>query len=464
MLDLTIIAVYVLLILGVGWLGLIRAKTREDYLVAGRRLGPLFYTSTMAATVLGGASTIGSIGLGYRFGISGLWLAASLGLGLIGLSLFLAGPLIRLKLYTVTQLLEMRYRPVVRLAGSTTMLVYDLMVAVTSTIAMGTILHALLHIPFNYAILASGGVVVVYAVLGGMWSLTLSDIVQFGIMTCGLLFVLLPLSIDYAGGWSTMQKVLPASYFQLTGIGWPTIITYFLIYFLGIFIGQDIWQRVFTAKNQKVARLGGVSAGIYCILYGTAGAIIGMAGRVFLPDLPNADMTFAAVVQQALPAGLRGLVIAAALAALMSTASACLMASSTISVYDLYASFVGKEKCSLRTDRIATLIAGIVMIIIASMVSDVIAALTLAYNLLVGMLLVPLIGAVAWRHASSIGAIGSIAAGGITVVTFILKDGLLANSPIYFGLSASLLAFVGGSLLFPDPAGDNPPKQIATTE
>ena len=454
MLDLTIIAVYVLLILGVGWLGLIRAKTRDDYLVAGRRLGPVFYTSTMAATVLGGASTIGSIGLGYRYGVSGLWLAASLGLGLIGLSLFLAKPLIRLKLFTVTQLLEMRYRPVVRLAGSATMLVYDLMVAVTSTIAMGAILETLLHIPFSIAVLISGGVVVLYSVLGGMWSLTMTDVLQFGIMTGGLLFVMLPLSIGHAGGWQHMHAVLPASFFSLTGIGWPTIIIYFLIYFLGMFIGQDIWQRVFTARNPRIARWGGVSAGAYCILYGAGGALIGMAGRVFLPELTNPDQTFAAIVQQALPAGVRGLVVAAALSALMSTASACLMAASTIGVYDLYAHVVGKDKCHLRTDRIAALIAGIVMIIIASLVSDVIAALTLAYNLLVGMLLVPLIGAIGWRQASSTGAIAAIVAGGVTVIAFILKDGLLANSPIYFGLTASLLAFAGGSWWFPDKRWD----------
>ena len=454
MIDLTIIAVYILLILSVGWLGLIRAKTREDYLVAGRRLGPLFYTSTMAATVLGGASTIGSIGLGYRFGLSGLWLAACLGLGLIGLSLFLAGPLIRLKLFTVTQLLEMRYRPAVRLAGSATMLVYDLMVAVTSTIAMGTILQTLLHIPFGYAILLSGSVVVIYSVLGGMWSLTMTDVIQFAIMTGGLLFIMLPLSIGRAGGWQQMHAVLPAHYFDLTGIGWPTIITYFLIYFLGMFIGQDIWQRVFTARNPRIARWGGVSAGVYCILYGTGGALIGMAGRVFLPELSNPDQTFAAIVQQALPVGVRGLVVAAALSALMSTASACLLAASTIGVYDLYAHVVGKEKCHIRTDRIAALIAGIAMIIIASLVSDVIAALTLAYNLLVGMLLVPLIGAISWRRASSNGAIAAIIAGGVTVIALILKDGLLANSPIYYGLAASLLAFVGGSLWFPDKSWD----------
>ena len=453
--DTVIILIYLLIILSVGWLGWFRAKTREDYLVAGRRLGSVFFTSTMAATVLGGASTIGSIGLGYQYGISGLWLAASLGLGLIGLSLFLVSPLIRLRLYTVTQVFELQYRTSVRLVASVVMLLYDLMVAVTSTIAIGTVLEVLFHVPFHYAIWLGGGVVVAYAVLGGMWSLTMTDVLQFSMMTVGLMFILMPSSVMYAGGWAQMKVSLPASYFQLTAIGWPTIITYFLIYCLGIFIGQDIWQRVFTAKSIKVARLGVVSVGVYCILYGAMGAIIGMAGRVFLPELTNPDTTFAAVVQLILPVGIRGLVIAAALAALMSTASACLMATSTIGVHDLYASIVGEEKCSIRTDRIATFLAGIVMLMIASMIGNVIAALTFAYNLLVGALLIPLIGAIVWRKASSTGATWAIGSGAFVVISFMLKDGLMANTPIYFGLTVSLIVFITGSCLRPDPTKDN---------
>jgi SSS family solute:Na+ symporter len=106
--DLSLIGLYLLLVLGVGWLGWKRTKTRDDYAVAGRRLAPLMFTGTMATTVLGGAATMGSMGLGYQYGISGLWLATSLGMGLIGLSLFLVTPLLKLNLHTVTQVLAIR--------------------------------------------------------------------------------------------------------------------------------------------------------------------------------------------------------------------------------------------------------------------------------------------------------------------------------------------------------------------
>ncbi|CDF85326.1 sodium:solute symport protein [Pseudomonas knackmussii B13] len=455
-LDILVVLIYAACMIALGWYGMRRAKTRDDYLVAGRNLGPGFYLGTMAATVLGGASTIGTVRLGYVHGISGFWLCAALGLGIVGISLFLAKPLLKLKIYTVTQVLERRYNPTARTASAAIMLVYALMIGATSTIAIGTVMQVLFGLPFWVSILIGGGVVVLYSTIGGMWSLTLTDIVQFLIMTVGLVFVLLPSSLTEAGGWDALVAKLPASYFSLTQIGWDTIITYFMIYFFGIFIGQDIWQRVFTARSEKIARVAGSAAGIYCVLYGLACAAIGMAAKVLLPDLDNVNNAFAAIVQHSLPAGVRGLVVAAALAALMSTASAGLLAASTTLVQDLLPRLrKGRGESAngdVHENRIATLVLGIVVLGIALVVSDVISALTLAYNLLVGGMLVPLLGAVYWKRATTAAAISSMALGSITSLVFMVIDGLDANTPIYYSLAIGLVSFVVVSLLSPRPA------------
>ncbi|MDH4582063.1 sodium:solute symporter [Pseudomonas sp. BN415] len=453
-LDLFVVLLYVAAMLALGWYGMRRAKTREDYLVAGRNLGPGFYLGTMAATVLGGASTIGTVRLGYVHGISGFWLCAALGLGIIGISLFLAKPLLKLKIYTVTQVLERRYNPTARHASAAIMLVYALMIGATSTIAIGTVMQVLFDMPFWIAILIGGGIVVAYSTIGGMWSLTLTDIVQFLIMTIGLVFILMPMSISDAGGWDALVEKLPASYFSMTAIGWDTIITYFLIYFFGIFIGQDIWQRVFTARSESVAKVAGTAAGVYCVLYGLAAAAIGMAAKVLLPDLDNVNNAFASIVQLSLPDGIRGLVIAAALAALMSTASAGLLAASTTAAQDLWPLFTGRkgEEGSAHENRIFTLLLGLVVLGIALVVSDVISALTLAYNLLVGGMLIPLLGAIYWKRASTVGAIASMVLGSITACVFMYTDGLEANTPIYYSLAVGAVSFVIISLLSRRPA------------
>lgn len=446
-LDIFVVLIYAAGMLLLGWYGMRKAKTHEDYLVAGRNLGPSLYMGTMAATVLGGASTVGTVKLGYVHGISGFWLCAALGLGIIALNLFLAKPLLRLRIFTVTQVLEKRYNPMARQASAVIMLAYALMIGVTSTLAIGTVLQVLFDLPFWAAILLGGGVVVVYSTIGGMWSLTLTDIVQFIIKTVGLMFVLLPICLYRVGGWDELVAKLPAASFSLTTIGWDTIITYFLIYFFGILIGQDIWQRVFTARDENVAKYAGTTAGVYCVIYGLVCAVIGMAAHVLLPDLGNANNAFAAIVKSALPDGIRGLVIAAALAAMMSTASAGLLAASTVLTEDLLPKLRGGKQSSLAVNRLFTLLTGLVVLAIALVVEDVISALTLAYNLLVGGMLVPLIGAIYWKRATTRAAITSMTLGFVTALAFMIKDGMDANTPIYYSLAIGLVSFVVVSLM-----------------
>ncbi|MGP0151242.1 sodium:solute symporter [Pseudomonas oryzihabitans] len=447
LLDISVVLAYALAMLLLGWYGMRRARNQEEFLVAGRNLGPACYLGTMAATVLGGAATVGTVRLGYVHGLSGFWLCAMLGGGILVLNLFLAKPLLKLRIYTVTQVLERRYTPLARQASAAIMFVYALMLSVVSVLAMGTVIQVLFELPFWSAILLGGSVVVIYSSIGGMWSLTLTDIVQFVIKTAGLMFVLLPICLTRVGGWDALVAKLPASAFALTTLGYDTIFTYFLIYFFGILIGQDIWQRVFTARSEGVARVAGSLAGVYCVIYGLVGALIGMCARVLLPDLADANNAFAAIVRSALPDGIRGLVIAAALAAMMSTASAGLLAASTTLTEDLLPRLRGGRASTLGIARSFTLLTGLAVLAIALLVNDVIGALTLAYNLLVGGILVPLLGAILWKHATTAGALASMLLGSGAAIVFMLKDGLEANTPIYFSLGLSLVSFVVVSLL-----------------
>lgn len=445
-LDVLVMILYGTGMLVLGWIGMRRSKSQEDYLVAGRNLGPGMYMSTMAATVLGGASTIGSVRLGYVYGISGLWLCTTIGIGIIILNLFLAKPLLKLRIYTVTQVLERRYNPLTRQVSAAIMLIYALLITVVSTLGIATVMQVFLDLPLSTAVTLSGGLVVAYSTVGGMWALTLTDVVQFVIKTIGLMVLLLPISLSKVGGWDELVARLPETAFNLTAMGSDTILTYVLIYTLGIMIGQDIWQRVFTARSDKVARYAGTAAGIYCVLYGLVAALIGMCARVLLPDLKDVNTAFASIIQFALPDGIRSLVITAAMAAMMSTASAGLLAASSTFSEDLLPKLRGNRPSGMAVIRICTLLTGVVVLIIGLVVSDVLNALTLAYNLLVGGTLIPLIGAIYWRRATSAGATASMILGCVTVLAFILKDGIAANSPIYYSLAVGLCSYIGVSL------------------
>lgn len=446
-LDIFIVVIYGVGMLVLGWFGMRRIKDHGDYLVAGRNLGPGMYMSTMAATVIGGASTIGSVRLGYVHGLSGFWLCGAIGIGIIVLNRFLAAPLIKMRIFTVTQVLERRYNALTRQASAVIMFAYALMIGVVSTLGISTVVQVFFDLPLSISLLLSGGIVVAYSAIGGMWALTLTDTVQFVITTIGIFLLLLPISLHSVGGWDEMVAKLPETYLSFTSIGYDTIVTYFLIYTFGVLIGQDIWQRVFTARNPGVAKHAGTLAGVYCLLYGLAAALIGMCAKILLPGLDDVNNAFAGIVEVALSDGIRGLVIAAALAAMMSTASAGLLAASSTLTEDLLPRFRGGKTSGVGINRLCTLLTGVFILVLALLVTDVLSALTLAYNLLVGGMLVPLIGAIFWKRATAAAATTSMTLGCLAAMAFMLKDGLAANTPIYYSLSIGVSSFVLVSLL-----------------
>jgi len=245
-----------------------------------------------------------------------------------------------------------------------------------------------------------------------------------------------------------------------------------VVYTLGLLIGQDIWQRVFTAKTPTVARWGGATAGVYCILYGAAGALIGLGARVALPQIDVAtqgkDVVYAEVAQNLLPIGIGGLVLAAAVAAMMSTASGALIAAATVARADVLpfvASWFGKDintddsdnpEHDVKANRMWVLGLGVIAIVIAIITKDVVAALTIAYDILVGGLLVAILGGLVWKRGTGVAAAASMAVGSVvTLGTMIYLeinaaaplDGIYANEPIYYGLLASAAVYIAVSLL-----------------
>ncbi|MGA5202366.1 sodium:solute symporter [Streptomyces variegatus] len=455
--DYTVIVVYLAGMLAMGWWGMRRARSKSEFLVAGRRLGPAMYSGTMAAIVLGGASTIGGVGLGYQYGLSGAWMVFTIGLGLLALSVFFSARIARLKVYTVSEMLDLRYGGGrAGIISGVVMWAYTLMLAVTSTIAYATIFDVLFDMNRAVAIVLGGSIVVAYSTLGGMWSITLTDMVQFVVKTIGVLLLLLPIAVVKAGGFGEMKAQLPTGYFDPLGIGGETIFTYVLIYTFGMLIGQDIWQRVFTARSDRTAKWGGTVAGTYCLVYALAGAVIGTAAKVLYPKLGSPDDAFATIVKDELPVGVRGLVLAAALAAVMSTSSGALIACATVANNDIWSRLrrIGKaapseEHDEVKGNRAFILLMGVAVIATAIAIDDVVQALTVAYNLLVGGLLVPILGGLVWKRGTVHGALASVVVGGLAVITLMATYGILANEPVYYGLLASLAAYLVVSVATP---------------
>lgn len=481
---------------GLGLWATRKARNAVDYRVAGRRLGMTMYVGTMSAVVIGGSATVGGVALGYQYGISAFWMVCAIAIGLLVLSLFIAGPIRKAKVYTINQVVELRYGPgaASKLSSLVTVL-YTLTLAVNSTSVYATIFAVIFpDITKAQAVILGGLIVVIYSVFGGMWSITLTDMMQFLFMTAGMFLILLPFSLYHAGGFGRLVENLPATFFSPTGIGYQMIITYLVTFVLGMLIGQDIWQRVFTSRTPQIAKWGGTISAVYVALYAVAGALIGMCGRVILPELGNQNRgeLFARLATGYVPPILGGIVLAAGVAAMMSTASGTLIAAATVTRVDIAPLIAAKlnprrygktnrlqgaidpdsqggktsaapvagqgpeaqRRQNLKADRIYVLIFGIIVIGLATLLNDPVTGMIIGYDLLVGGLLVPMLGGFIWKRANLVGASWAMIVGIVATVIGLLIYGPDANQPIYVGILGSLVVFVLVSWFTPPTPSD----------
>lgn len=443
--DVSVIVLYLLVIALVGVIGARRAKTSEDYIIAGRNLNFPMYFGCLAALTLGGAATIGTAKLGYQSGISGIWFVTSQGIGLALIGIFLAKKIFQLKVLTISEMLENRFGVEARLISSLVSATYTTMLTVTQIIAIGSVLNVWVGWNFTISALVAGGIVLFYTVLGGMWSVTMTDIVQFAVMTIGIFFVMLPMSLGKAGGLEGLHAGVPTDYFNLSTSGGIDIFKSILLYALGIIVGQDVWQRVFTARSLKISRLGAFAAGGYSLLYAVAVTIIGMCAFVVIPNLDTPQNAFASMAVTTLPPGVLGLVLAGVLSALMSTASGTLIASSTLLVNDVIKRFIMpdmNEKQFLRTSRLTTLSIGVFSMICALWIQDVLVALDIAFAILSGALFFPIIFSFFWKRVTSKAVFFSILISTVAIIFGLVTEGTTSIVPILYGLVVSLVTIL----------------------
>ncbi|EIZ4629338.1 sodium:solute symporter, partial [Staphylococcus pseudintermedius] len=278
--DFIVFIIYFAALISVGIIGVLKAKSSEKYMVADRNLGLWMLFGCLTAVFLGGSSTIGTSQLGYEIGLSGFWFVFSLGVGITIFGLFLLDRIMDLQVITISELLYRLFGHRVRVMGAVVTAMYTLMICVTQVIAMGAVVSQIFHWPMMTAILVGGSIVFVYTILGGMWTLSITDVIQFLVMTIGIFCIMLPMSLHSVGGLTTLIEQLPASHLSFFNIGVGEIVNYFVTYTLGVMVGQDIWQRFFTGKTKRISKASGVLVGLYSALYSIVMVIVGMCAYV----------------------------------------------------------------------------------------------------------------------------------------------------------------------------------------
>lgn len=200
------IVAYVGVLIGIGFWSSRKVKGMNDFLVAGRRLPLWMATATLLATWFGAGSSMGVAATVYSDGIGGVLadpFGASISLVLAGI--FIVGLLRRLKCLTVTDIVERKYGKWAGVYTSLWMIPVYIGWLGAQMLGIGTILHILTGMDAIWGTLIGAAVVLIYTFAGGMWAVTLTDVVQVSLIVIGL-FVIVPGAVFEAGGWSEMTS------------------------------------------------------------------------------------------------------------------------------------------------------------------------------------------------------------------------------------------------------------------
>jgi SSS family solute:Na+ symporter len=189
-----------------------------------------------------------------------------------------------------------------------------------------------------------------------------------------------------------------------------------------------------------------------------AGVALGMCARVLFPDVES-EMGLPMLIREVLPIGVTGIVIAAYFSAIMSTADSCLMAASGNFVNDILQRYLlpgASQRALIRISQAATLVIGVLAVLIAAQFEKVLDAMLYAYGFMVSGLFVPTLGAYFWKRSSAAGAIAGMLGGGLLTTLLQVKALPLPAAmaawkldPACYGLALSALLFVAVSLLVP---------------
>ncbi|NQT05053.1 MAG: sodium:solute symporter family protein, partial [Dehalococcoidia bacterium] len=380
---LTIIALYFIIMLAVGMASRRKVKRADDFFVAGRKSSSPLIVGSLLATIIGSSATLGMAGLGFKQGLTGAWWLLVGSIGLVFLGLFFAKRVRKLALYTLPELVEKQYGQRVALAASILIVVSWLGIIAAQIIGAGKIMSILGVGNPNVWMVIFTAIFVTYTVLGGQYAIIRTDFLQSLVIFAGI-FASLFLFLDRLGGWGGLMNSLPAERFsfplspQFDGAALATLL---LLVGLTYVVGPDMYSRIFCARDDRTARTATLWTALLIIPLAFAVAIIGMGAAVMFPDI-TPEQAFPTVISELFSPLLSGIVLAALLCAVMSSADTTLLSASTILTVDIIGRFKPTENPEnvLPRSRWAIILLGICALVIALMLDGIISALLFAYT------------------------------------------------------------------------------------
>lgn len=447
------ISLYLLSNIAVGVWAARRVHSTQDFVVAGRSLPLMLAASATFATWFGSETIMGAPATFVEGGVLAIIeepFGSALCLFLVGA--FFARPLYRLNITTFSDYFHIRFGRSAELLSALIVIPSYFSWIAAQFIAIGIVLEVVTGIPREVGIIVSAAIVAIYTILGGMWSISVTDFFHNIIIVIALLVIAVILW-EPVGGISAISRRMPDGFFRFVPHGTFKGIVEYMAAWMTIGLGsipqQDVFQRVMSAKSERTTVQASYLASFFYLTVAMLPLFIGLSAKLLHPDLPaDNQMIIPNMVLRHGNLFVQILFFGALTSAILSVSSGAILAPATVFGENIVKFFHPglSDHYLLRIIRWAIVVITIVCVLMCMTRNMSIFELvgeSSSFSLV--SLFVPLTAGIYWKRATLVGCLTSMSIGLVTWLICLTIG--TAFPPMLWGLLASIVGMVAGSLL-----------------
>jgi SSS family transporter len=443
---------YLCVILGISIWSAFRTKTEDDFIAAGRTIGPIVGGAVLAATQISAGTFVGTLGRHYLAGVSWWYIWFGVWAGWLVSAFFVAPKLRRFGALTVPDYIGHRFasEKARAMAGILIVVSYTILL-VAQFQASGEIARAVFGMKPITAMLILVGSTAIYTMLGGVRSSSYIELVQTLIMVSGLV-IAVPVLLSHAGGVSPSIDFLRTLDARLLGwyYGPKELIAFAASFSLSIAAAPYEMTRFYSMRDERTVRQAiAVSVGFQFII-GVSVLAIGLLTRVLFPNLASADQASSIMAFEVLPPVVGALLIVAMISAIMSTVNSILLVTGASVAHDLYGRFIrptASQAHLVMVNRISIVVLALIPLYFAlQKLGDVQAIVVEQAKFIASFFFVPVVIGLNWRRGTAAGAISAMLGGFLACLVweFTGQRGFASHGidAVEVGVVTSLVLFV----------------------
>ncbi|MDD3877785.1 MAG: hypothetical protein PHT69_14285 [Bacteroidales bacterium] len=468
----TVLALYALMILVIGLLGLRKTKNSKDFLLGGGNVGPWMSAFSYGTAYFSAVLFIGFAGkIGWGFGYSGLWVAILNAIAGVFLVWIILGWKIKeaavsLNISTMSEYLEKRYDSTAfKLLASIVIFIFLIPYSAAVFMGISYLFEIFLNIDFLWILIAMGIFTASYIVLGGYKSMAIID-VAFGVIMTFSVIMMFYFDVRAGGGLSNITEKLETINPKLISIvgppGWWPLFALVFLTSVAPFAMPQLVQKFMAIRDKKSVKTGAIASTIFAVLIGGVAYFLGSTTRVFIsPEnatsiftegKPNFDLLMPALLNIIIPSSLSVVILLLILSASMSTLASLVLISSSSFTKDFWAGFINKnisDKNLTMMMRLMSAFFVLLAVLFAAIKLDVIVEiLGISWGALGSFFLGPFVWGLLSKKVNKIGAFVS-GIGGLVICLFLYFYGLPSPEAGTIGMISSLVLNPIVSLIIP---------------